>query len=211
VPAGNWERNPTHGSGIPISSSLTGLWVSASRAQTRTRRWCVIVLVFSVQFSVITFLQTHHRSVFQGCSELAAKDRGDLPLNLFRTSPEERIPPFRWVVCGIIWRHLDTLYPHFSHHRSIQGLYIPLFASAIWDQNPMLIAAGLKPIKVGFVAIGEPSRCNSETRERNSSACVAFADMEHLTVSFYDVWCTSALVPPFLGIKLAQRLFRTLL
>ena len=84
--------------------------------------------------------------------------RRGTPLDILRTLLsflEEQAPLFWWIICGRIWRHLCALYPRFSHYWSVCGRYTALFVSAVWDQNPMLVAAGSKPIEIDSVTIGE--------------------------------------------------------
>ncbi|ESK93491.1 hypothetical protein Moror_1683 [Moniliophthora roreri MCA 2997] len=67
---------------------------------------------------------------------------------------------------------------------SFGGRYIPLFASAVYDQNTALIEAGLTPINLASAMIG-----NGATH------------WFHALLSFYDMACTAASVPPVLDIS----------
>ncbi|KAF9060263.1 serine carboxypeptidase [Rhodocollybia butyracea] len=67
---------------------------------------------------------------------------------------------------------------------SYGGRYLPLFAAAVYDQNPRLIEAGLTPINLTSVMIGN-----------------GMTDWETMTPSYYDMACTSASVDPILDIN----------
>ncbi|KAA1475365.1 alpha/beta-hydrolase [Dentipellis sp. KUC8613] len=72
---------------------------------------------------------------------------------------------------------------------SYGGRYVPLFASAVYDQNAALVAAGLTPINLTSAMIG-----NGLT--------------DHLTslISYFDMTCTPASVPPVLDISTCTRM-----
>jgi cathepsin A (carboxypeptidase C) len=50
------------------------------------------------------------------------------------------------------------LYIWTSHINSHQGRYVPVFAAEVYDQNARLIEAGLTPINLQSVMIGEQGR-----------------------------------------------------
>ena len=52
--------------------------------------------------------------------------------------------------------YLSEYFFNFGAHRqsTVQGRYIPLFASAVYDQNAWLSAKGLTPINLTSVMIG---------------------------------------------------------
>ncbi|ESK86463.1 hypothetical protein Moror_9868 [Moniliophthora roreri MCA 2997] len=67
---------------------------------------------------------------------------------------------------------------------SYGGRYIPLFASAVYDQNAALVEAGLTPINLASVMIG-----NGVTH------------WYHILYSYFDMTCTGASVPPVFNIS----------
>ncbi|KIK51960.1 hypothetical protein GYMLUDRAFT_50249 [Collybiopsis luxurians FD-317 M1] len=67
---------------------------------------------------------------------------------------------------------------------SYAGRYLPLFASAVYDQNAYLVKAGITPINLKSVLIGN-----------------GFTDWETMTLSYYDMACTPASVAPILDIS----------
>jgi len=66
---------------------------------------------------------------------------------------------------------------------SYGGRYLPVFASAIYDQNTKLIEAGLTPINLSSVLIGN-----------------GMTDSFRMFMSYYDMTCTPASVEPILDI-----------
>ncbi|KAI0063122.1 serine carboxypeptidase [Artomyces pyxidatus] len=72
---------------------------------------------------------------------------------------------------------------------SYAGRFIPLFASAIYDQNTVLMEHGLTPINLVSAIIG-----NGQT------------DRVGLLLSYYDFVCTPASVPPVLSISTCIRM-----
>ncbi|KAK7047203.1 hypothetical protein VNI00_006869 [Paramarasmius palmivorus] len=67
--------------------------------------------------------------------------------------------------------------------RSSEGRYLPLFASAVYDQNTVLVEAGLTPINLASVMIG-----NGVTH------------WFHLLASYYEMTCTAASISPVFDI-----------
>lgn len=67
---------------------------------------------------------------------------------------------------------------------SYAGQYVPLFAAEVYDQNAKSVEAGLTPINLVSVMIGN-----------------GFTDQLSMTLSYYDMACTPASVPPVLGVK----------
>ncbi|KAK0438471.1 serine carboxypeptidase [Armillaria borealis] len=67
---------------------------------------------------------------------------------------------------------------------SYGGRYLPLFASAVYDNNAKLLAAGQTPINLTSVMIGN-----------------GITDSITTLLSYFDVQCTAASVPPILDIK----------
>ncbi|KAF7785226.1 hypothetical protein Agabi119p4_1391 [Agaricus bisporus var. burnettii] len=66
---------------------------------------------------------------------------------------------------------------------SYGGRYLPLFASAVYDQNAVRIRAGLPPINLTSVIIGN-----------------GVMDAYKTILSYYDIQCTPASVEPFVNI-----------
>ncbi|KZS92434.1 serine carboxypeptidase [Sistotremastrum niveocremeum HHB9708] len=67
---------------------------------------------------------------------------------------------------------------------SYGGRYIPVYASAIYDYNTVLKEAGIEPINLKSVMIGN-----------------GFSDFTTMHPSTYDIMCTPASVEPFLDIS----------
>ncbi|KAJ3521507.1 hypothetical protein NM688_g9008 [Phlebia brevispora] len=67
---------------------------------------------------------------------------------------------------------------------SYGGRYIPVFASEVYDQNAKLIKAGITPINLESVMIG--------------NGCT---DWETMIPSYYDMQCSPKSVPPILSIS----------
>ncbi|KAG7446141.1 serine carboxypeptidase [Guyanagaster necrorhizus] len=76
---------------------------------------------------------------------------------------------------------------------SYGGRYLPLFASAVYDQNAYLIDAGLTPVNLSSIMIG--------------NGLTEFATM---TLSYYEMTCTFASVPPVLDISTCVRMKQVL-
>lgn len=66
---------------------------------------------------------------------------------------------------------------------SYGGRYIPVFASAVYDQNPKLIEAGMTPINLSSVMIG--------------NGC---SDFVTITPSYYEMQCKPMTVEPIVSI-----------
>ncbi|KAF8190071.1 serine carboxypeptidase [Pholiota molesta] len=66
---------------------------------------------------------------------------------------------------------------------SYGGRYLPLFASAVYDQNTRLIAAGMTPINLQSVMIGN-----------------GMTDTFKMVLSYYDMTCTPASIAPVVDI-----------
>ena len=49
----------------------------------------------------------------------------------------------------------DQVYRNSHDSLTSQGRYIPMFAAAIYDQNAQLIEAGMSPVNLSSVMIGE--------------------------------------------------------
>ncbi|KAF9077923.1 serine carboxypeptidase [Rhodocollybia butyracea] len=67
---------------------------------------------------------------------------------------------------------------------SYAGRYLPLFAAAIYDQNRALVEAGMTPINLTSVVIGN-----------------GMTDLETMMPSYYDMTCTPASISPILDIS----------
>ncbi|KAI0058953.1 serine carboxypeptidase [Artomyces pyxidatus] len=76
---------------------------------------------------------------------------------------------------------------------SYGGRYIPLFASAVYDQNVQLVQAGLTPINLTSAIIGN-----------------GLTDPTSMVLSYYDMTCTPASVPPVLDIGTCVRMKKAL-
>ncbi|KAH6905879.1 alpha/beta-hydrolase [Coprinopsis sp. MPI-PUGE-AT-0042] len=91
-----------------------------------------------------------------------------------------------------------VFFEHFTQFRgrkfhmageSYGGRYIPLFASYIYDQNAKLEEMGVAPINLASVMIGN-----------------GYTHVPDLIVSYYDMACTAASLPPILGIRTCVRM-----
>lgn len=73
----------------------------------------------------------------------------------------------------------------------LQGRYIPLFASAVYDQNEELVKAGLTPINLDSIMIGSsfrtPSRLSLLTVYAIGNGA---SDIVQKTLASYDYSCT---------------------
>ncbi|KAJ7086299.1 Alpha/Beta hydrolase protein [Mycena crocata] len=67
---------------------------------------------------------------------------------------------------------------------SYGGRYVPVFAAEVYDQNALLAAAGYTPINLTSVMIGN-----------------GITDFYRQMTSSFDMQCTSASIPPTLGIS----------
>jgi len=67
---------------------------------------------------------------------------------------------------------------------SYGGRYIPVFAAEVYDQNTKLVEAGLTPINLTSVMIGN-----------------GITDFATMMLSYYDMACTPASLPPILDIS----------
>ncbi|KAJ7113114.1 serine carboxypeptidase [Mycena epipterygia] len=67
---------------------------------------------------------------------------------------------------------------------SYGGRYLPLFAAAVYDQNPRLVKAGLPPINLTSVMIGN-----------------GMTDVPTMIPSWYEMQCSPASLPPIQDIQ----------
>ncbi|VDB85108.1 unnamed protein product [Peniophora sp. CBMAI 1063] len=72
---------------------------------------------------------------------------------------------------------------------SFGGRYIPLFSAAVYDQNALLVENGFDPINLTSAIIGN-----------------GMTDRYRITLSKYDIVCTSASLPPVLPIETCVRM-----
>ncbi|KAF8879930.1 Alpha/Beta hydrolase protein [Infundibulicybe gibba] len=75
---------------------------------------------------------------------------------------------------------------------SYGGRYLPLFASAVYDQNTKLVEAGMSTINLTSIMIGN-----------------GMTDSFAMTLSYFDIQCTSASVAPFIDIGSCVRMKAT--
>ncbi|KAK2459316.1 hypothetical protein APHAL10511_008671 [Amanita phalloides] len=94
---------------------------------------------------------------------------------------------------GIFFEHFNQFKGRGFHMagESYGGRYVPLFASAVYDQNARLVQAGLTPINLTSVMIGN-----------------GMTDFSTMLPSYYDMACTPASVPPLLDISTCVRMKR---
>ncbi|KAG6873260.1 hypothetical protein C0995_001034 [Termitomyces sp. Mi166 len=77
---------------------------------------------------------------------------------------------------------------------SYGGRYIPLFASEVYDQNARLVEAGLTPINLTSVII------ESAIHDTHNGIGNGWTDVLSMILSYYDMVCTAASVPPVADI-----------
>ncbi|KAF8168513.1 alpha/beta-hydrolase [Crassisporium funariophilum] len=76
---------------------------------------------------------------------------------------------------------------------SYGGRYIPVFASEVYDQNARLVEAGLTPINLASIMIGN-----------------GITDFFSMIPSYFDMACTPVSVPPILDISTCVRMKQAL-
>ena len=92
---------------------------------------------------------------------------------------------------------------------NLQGRFLPVFASVIYDQNTRLVNAGLEPINLASLMLGI-LRSNSD-----SPACVdtvignGLTDSLTMTLARYDMMCTKTSLDPILDIGTCVSLKKT--
>ncbi|KAK1217826.1 hypothetical protein PQX77_019499 [Marasmius sp. AFHP31] len=91
---------------------------------------------------------------------------------------------------------------------SYGGRYIPVFASAIYDQNVELIEAGLTPVNLSSIMIGKlhvsPTMLPHELTHATTGN--GGTDFWEFLWSHYDFACTEATLPPVLSISTCVRM-----
>ncbi|KIL59541.1 hypothetical protein M378DRAFT_169205 [Amanita muscaria Koide BX008] len=94
---------------------------------------------------------------------------------------------------GIFFEHFHKFKGRGFHMagESYGGRYIPLFASAVYDQNARLVQAGLTPVNLTSVMIGN-----------------GLTDFSTMITSYYDMACTPASVAPVVDISTCVRMKR---
>ena len=92
----------------------------------------------------------------QGTTEDAAKDIAVFVSLFFENFSEFKGRPFHMSgeSYGVSFIRMISAYIFNLMLDLLQGRYLPLFASAVYDQNAKLIAAGLTPINLQSVMIG---------------------------------------------------------
>jgi len=76
---------------------------------------------------------------------------------------------------------------------SYGGIYLPVFGAAIYDDNMKAVANGLTPINLASLLIG--NGCH---------------DITSMVLSYYDIQCTNASIPPFQDISACIRMKKAL-
>ncbi|KAF8518463.1 serine carboxypeptidase [Gautieria morchelliformis] len=110
-----------------------------------------------------------------GTTEDAAKDIAAFARIFFDTFSEFKGRPF----------HLAG--------ESYGGRYLPVFASQIYDENKQAVGAGLTPVNLVSVMIGN-----------------GLTDFPRTMLSYYDMQCTGASVPAFQDISVCVRMKQAL-
>ncbi|EPQ61291.1 serine carboxypeptidase [Gloeophyllum trabeum ATCC 11539] len=92
---------------------------------------------------------------------------------------------------AIFFEHFSSFKGRAFHMagESYGGRYVPIFASAIYDQNPKLVEAGLTPINLSSIMIG-----NGHT------------DQYSQLLSTYDIQCSGASLTPVFDISSCIRM-----
>ncbi|KAG5640325.1 hypothetical protein DXG03_009214 [Asterophora parasitica] len=76
---------------------------------------------------------------------------------------------------------------------SYAGRYLPLFASEVYDQNARLVKAGVTPINIASIIIGN-----------------GWTDALSMVLSYFDMQCTAASVAPIMDIASCVRMKQVL-
>ncbi|TFK38771.1 serine carboxypeptidase [Crucibulum laeve] len=93
---------------------------------------------------------------------------------------------------------VSIFFEHFSKFKgrpfhmageSYGGRYVPVFAAEVYDQNSRLVEAGIEPINLASVMIGN-----------------GITDFYTMTASYFDMACTPASVAPILDIASCVRM-----
>ena len=86
-----------------------------------------------------------------------------------------------------------------------QGQYIPKYAAAVHDQNRELIKAGIQPVNLQSVMIGN-GVTNSELQVHTHQTQVLNLPIYRMTISYFDFQCTPASVSPIQDIEKCVRM-----
>jgi hypothetical protein len=78
---------------------------------------------------------------------------------------------------------------------------VPVFAAEVYDQNARLIDAGLTPINLQSVMIGTIVYVLRRLLVIDLILGNGETDFATNMLSYYDIQCTPASVPPFLSIS----------
>ena len=85
--------------------------------------------------------------------------------------------------------------------RCPQGRYIPVFAATIYDRNAQLVEAGLTPINLTSIMIGQASpRVCIHIHSLTGAIGNGCTDFATMFPSYYDAQCQDPTFPPVQGI-----------
>lgn len=85
----------------------------------------------------------------------------------------------------------------------LQGRFLPVFASQIYDRNAQLVASGMTPINLASVIIGkclQSLKVHTLTLTHGSKGNGCTEDATMLP-SYYDMMCMNTTVPPVIDIR----------
>ena len=142
------HSSKNHGTATPTSFLSTSLSELVSLMPNMASQLYVIAPRVSFYFS---------QHSLQGTSEEAAQDIAAFVAIFFENFPSFKGRSFHMAgeSYGVCFIFLNSFINFGAHRKStVQGRYIPLFASAVYDQNAWLSSRGLTPINLTSVMIG---------------------------------------------------------
>ena len=183
------RSSKNHGIATPMSSLLTSPLVLASLTESMARQLYVTSSCASLS----------HIPEHDPCRVPPRKQPGislrSLQFSL-RTFPRSKDVLSIWLANHTVY--VPVHFAHFDPHgrSGLQGRYIPLFASAVYDQNAMLVKEGLTPINLTSAIIGMDSEACTDglltpalLRQRNYGPL--HDDRRVLLYDVYPFFCAS--------------------
>ena len=178
-----------------MSFLLTSLLVLASLTPSMAR----LLYVMSSCASFPTFLSLVHRAPPRKQPRILLRS---LQFSL-RTFPRSKGVLSIWPANPTVY--VPVHYTYFDPHgrSGLQGRYIPLFASAVYDQNTALVENGLTPINLTSVIIGAFSEAYAVSFRLQLLSGNGITDPFTMIDAYYYMTCTPSTVPPVLDIRFA--------
>lgn len=97
--------------------------------------------------------------VCQVTTEEAARDVAAFVATFFESFPKFKGRPFHLTGESYAVGKLDELHDGcYSWSMTLKGRYLPVYATAIYDQNTDLEEKGITPVNLNSVLIGNPSK-----------------------------------------------------